>query len=193
MIASSRNNAPTGRHVGDPIFERGVDGLGDRAIDVVAERLGMQRGIIDRAPRAGHGFGHEAQGGSGSPAERGPSRRPALDPEARHDRRIGDCGPVAPVAFGATAPIVECYLAFVRCHGKRVGSGGRSARSDVQRREGLLGNDVPAACPARRDRTAWMPTNPSAKVTEFVVTQSSDASFHMIAISVFYAEPAARR
>jgi len=41
--------------------------------------------------------------------------------------------------------------------------------------------------------TAWIAANPNKKVTEFVVTQSSDASFHMIAISVFYAEPLAKR
>ena len=41
--------------------------------------------------------------------------------------------------------------------------------------------------------TAWIAANPTKKVTEFVVTQSSDAAFHMIAISVFYAEPVARR
>ena len=41
--------------------------------------------------------------------------------------------------------------------------------------------------------TAWIAANPTKKVTEFVVTQSSDASFHMIAISVFYAEPLAKR
>jgi hypothetical protein len=35
--------------------------------------------------------------------------------------------------------------------------------------------------------TAWIAANPSKKVTEIVVTQSSDASFHCIAITVFYA------
>ena len=41
--------------------------------------------------------------------------------------------------------------------------------------------------------TAWIAANPSAQVTEFVVTQSSDAEFHCIAISVFYSEPIVRR
>ncbi|MGE5182573.1 MAG: hypothetical protein ACM31C_10945 [Acidobacteriota bacterium] len=36
--------------------------------------------------------------------------------------------------------------------------------------------------------TAWMTANPSKHVTECVVTQSSDASFHCITISLFYAE-----
>ncbi len=41
--------------------------------------------------------------------------------------------------------------------------------------------------------TAWIAANPSKKVTEFVVTRPSDASFHMIAISMCYAEPRAKR
>jgi len=36
--------------------------------------------------------------------------------------------------------------------------------------------------------TAWIAANPSKKITEFVVTQSSDAGFHCIAISVFYVQ-----
>jgi hypothetical protein len=34
--------------------------------------------------------------------------------------------------------------------------------------------------------TGWMKANPSCKVTDFVVTQSSDESFHCITITVFY-------
>jgi hypothetical protein len=34
--------------------------------------------------------------------------------------------------------------------------------------------------------TAWIADNPRNKVTEIVVTQSSDASFHCIALTVFY-------
>ena len=41
--------------------------------------------------------------------------------------------------------------------------------------------------------TEWIAANPSVKVTEMVVTQSSDAAFHCIAISVFYSEPTAGR
>jgi hypothetical protein len=46
---------------------------------------------------------------------------------------------------------------------------------------------------ADRDRlgekvTDWMAAHPKLKVTQFVVTQSSDAAFHCIAISVFYRE-----
>lgn len=37
--------------------------------------------------------------------------------------------------------------------------------------------------------TAWLSTHPTFQVTEMVVTQSSDAQFHCIAISVFYNEP----
>jgi len=36
--------------------------------------------------------------------------------------------------------------------------------------------------------TDWIASHPSAAITEFVVTQSSDAEFHCIAITVFYAE-----
>ncbi len=34
--------------------------------------------------------------------------------------------------------------------------------------------------------TAWIADNPSNEVTEIVVTQSSDAAFHCIALTVFY-------
>jgi hypothetical protein len=34
--------------------------------------------------------------------------------------------------------------------------------------------------------TAWIAEHSRAKVTEFVVTQSSDDEFHMVAITVFY-------
>lgn len=34
--------------------------------------------------------------------------------------------------------------------------------------------------------TAWLTAHPEVKVTEFVVTQSSDQAFHCVAISVFY-------
>ena len=46
---------------------------------------------------------------------------------------------------------------------------------------------------ADRDRlgdrvTDWIAANGHLKVTEMVVTQSSDAAFHCVAITVFYAE-----
>jgi len=41
--------------------------------------------------------------------------------------------------------------------------------------------------------TAWMTNNPQHKVTELVITQSSDEAFHCIAITVFYYEEIARR
>jgi hypothetical protein len=34
--------------------------------------------------------------------------------------------------------------------------------------------------------TDWIQANPACELTEIVVTQSSDASFHCITISVFY-------
>jgi hypothetical protein len=36
--------------------------------------------------------------------------------------------------------------------------------------------------------TAWLAARPNVKVTQMVVTQSSDAAFHCIAITVFYWE-----
>jgi hypothetical protein len=46
---------------------------------------------------------------------------------------------------------------------------------------------------ADRDRlgdrvTEWIANNPGFQVTEMVVTQSSDAAFHCVAITVFYTE-----
>jgi hypothetical protein len=41
--------------------------------------------------------------------------------------------------------------------------------------------------------TAWMADNPSKKVTDIVITQSSDEAFHCIALTVFYWEDLARR
>jgi hypothetical protein len=46
---------------------------------------------------------------------------------------------------------------------------------------------------AERDRlgdrvTDWLAANSHLRVTEMIVTQSSDAAFHCVAITVFYAE-----
>jgi hypothetical protein len=40
--------------------------------------------------------------------------------------------------------------------------------------------------------TDWIAANPHKKVTQFVLSQSSDAAFHCIAITVFYREELAR-
>jgi hypothetical protein len=40
--------------------------------------------------------------------------------------------------------------------------------------------------------TAWMHNNSHLKVTDIVITQSSDEAFHCIAITVFYAEDTRR-
>lgn len=37
--------------------------------------------------------------------------------------------------------------------------------------------------------TSWMRSQPQIEIAEFVVTQSSDASFHCLAITVFYWAP----
>jgi hypothetical protein len=41
--------------------------------------------------------------------------------------------------------------------------------------------------------TAWMANNPLLKVTDIVITQSSDEAFHCIAITVFYWDDAPSR
>ena len=41
--------------------------------------------------------------------------------------------------------------------------------------------------------SAWMSSNSHLKVTDIVVTQSSDEAFHCIAITVFYWEDVHRR
>jgi hypothetical protein len=41
--------------------------------------------------------------------------------------------------------------------------------------------------------TAWISNHPEKKVTNLVVTQSSDEAFHCIAITVFYFEEIVRR
>ena len=41
--------------------------------------------------------------------------------------------------------------------------------------------------------TAWINAHPDKKVTNLVVTQSSDEAFHCIAITVFYWEDVASR
>ena len=37
--------------------------------------------------------------------------------------------------------------------------------------------------------TAWIADNPRTELTEIIVTQSSDASFHCVAFTVFYRSP----
>ena len=41
--------------------------------------------------------------------------------------------------------------------------------------------------------TAWMANNSHLKVTDIIITQSSDEAFHCIAITVFYWERLTRR
>ncbi|HEY4242205.1 MAG TPA: hypothetical protein VGM88_20450 [Kofleriaceae bacterium] len=41
--------------------------------------------------------------------------------------------------------------------------------------------------------TAWMTARPQFKVTDIIITQSSDEAFHCIAITVFYNEDLAKR
>jgi len=68
-------------------------------------------------------------------------------------------------------------------------------------RKDLLFNGVKvfsATMVADRDQlgekvTAWISNHPEKKVTNLVVTQSSDEAFHCIAITVFYFEEIARR
>jgi hypothetical protein len=37
--------------------------------------------------------------------------------------------------------------------------------------------------------TAWIASSPKRRLTDIIVTQSSDAAFHCITISIFYHEP----
>ncbi len=48
----------------------------------------------------------------------------------------------------------------------------------MSQQRAVLGEDV----------TAWMTSHPMCKPTEVIVTQSSDAAYHCITITVFYAE-----
>jgi hypothetical protein len=41
--------------------------------------------------------------------------------------------------------------------------------------------------------TAWLRAHPNVQVTDTIVTQSSDAAFHCLAITVFYFEEAASK
>ena len=41
--------------------------------------------------------------------------------------------------------------------------------------------------------TSWIASNPNKKVTDIVITQSSDEAFHCIAITVFYWEDLSQR
>jgi len=41
--------------------------------------------------------------------------------------------------------------------------------------------------------TDWLAKRPELKVTQMIVTQSSDAAFHCVTITVFYWEPPAKR
>jgi hypothetical protein len=41
--------------------------------------------------------------------------------------------------------------------------------------------------------TAWIAANPNKKVTDIVITQSSDEAFHCIALTVFYWEDLGKR
>ncbi len=75
------------------------------------------------------------------------------------------------------------------------GAGGKNVGRAVFRRD-VQFNGVKvfsATLFADRDRlgekvTAWIAEHPAAKVVEIDVTQSSDASFHCIALTLFYWE-----
>ncbi|MBS1119162.1 MAG: hypothetical protein H6Q90_1390 [Deltaproteobacteria bacterium] len=88
------------------------------------------------------------------------------------------------------APDDRCY-----CHLMSVRGGHTGGR--VVLRPGLGFNGVKvfsATMFADRDQlgekvTSWIAANSHVAVTEIAVTQSSDAAFHCIAITVFYREP----
>ena len=70
----------------------------------------------------------------------------------------------------------------------------KQAEGRVVLREGVMFNGVKvfsATMFGDRERlgekvSAWIADNPNKAITEIVVTQSSDASFHCIALTVFY-------
>lgn len=72
--------------------------------------------------------------------------------------------------------------------------GEEHARAPARREQRFNGVKVFSATMfADRDRlgdrvTDWIAANSHLKVTEMIVTQSSDAAFHCVAITVFYAE-----
>jgi hypothetical protein len=76
--------------------------------------------------------------------------------------------------------------------------GEEQSRSGSRRTAGFNGVKVFSATMfADRERlgdrvTDWIAANPHLKLTEMVVTQSSDAAFHCVAITVFYAESVRR-
>jgi hypothetical protein len=63
-------------------------------------------------------------------------------------------------------------------HGGHPFNGVKVFSATMFQNRGLLGETV----------TEWMAQHRSCKVVEMVVTQSSDAAFHCVAISVFYWE-----
>jgi hypothetical protein len=68
-----------------------------------------------------------------------------------------------------------------------------SCKECVQRGEGLLGDEVRGTRRARRPREIWLREHPDFEIIDMIVTQSSDAEFHGVTISVFYFERLAPR
>ena len=91
------------------------------------------------------------------------------------------------LSFWDTVPLMSANIANQ--------SGQLTLRRDVQ----FNGVKVfSATMVADRDQlgekvTAWMTNHQELKVTDIVITQSSDEAFHCIAITVFYSEEKADR
>ncbi len=108
------------------------------------------------------------------------TQRPAPDCEPSVSRRVhaqsiaGSCKLVRmSTEMGAGSVVLR---SGVRFNGVKVFSATMFAQRDV------LGEVV----------TAWMTGHPQCVVTELLVTQSSDSSFHCITITVFYREDVTR-
>ena len=79
-----------------------------------------------------------------------------------------------------------------------MGSSGRGiVKLDGERRQFNAVKVFSATMAPERDNlgekvTAWLRSRPNVQVTDTIVTQSSDAAFHCLAITVFYWEDSGR-
>jgi hypothetical protein len=81
-------------------------------------------------------------------------------------------------------------------HAKMSSATGSVAFGDDRRFNGV--KVFSATMMADRDQlgekiTAWMAANPQVRISEAIVTQSSDEAFHCLAITLFFWEELARR
>jgi hypothetical protein len=68
-----------------------------------------------------------------------------------------------------------------------------SAAQQVQRRQGVLGDEFGDRERLGETVSGWITAHPHFEVVDMSVTQSSDASFHGVANTLFYFEQLAAR